>query len=162
MVTAIVRRIVGQPIVVATVLGLVVAYSGLSWPDPVDAFFAMVRGAAAPAGLFATGAILATVRPLGVPREIPYLAAGKLIIHPIIVYVLLGWVGDFPPVWVYSAVLIAALPAAPEVIGIARNYSALDGRAGQFVLAITALSIVTLTALVYLIGNRILPADLFP
>jgi hypothetical protein len=48
------------------------------------------------------------------------------------------------------------------VIAYARHYSALDGRAGQFVLAITGLSVVTLTALVYLIGNRILPPDLFP
>ena len=162
MVSAVARRIATEPIIVATVLGLAAAYTGFSWPEPVDAFFALVRGSAAPAGLFAAGAVLATVRPLGVPRELPYLAAVKLIIHPTIVYVLLGWVGDFSPVWVYSAVLIAALPSAPEVIATARSYNALDGRAGQLVLAITALSVVTLTALVYLIGNRILPADLFP
>ena len=162
MAAAIVRQILGQPIIIATVLGLVAAYSGLSWPEPVDAFFAAARGAAAPAALFAAGAIVATVRPVIVPREVAYLAVGKLIIHPMIVYVLLGWIGDFPPIWVYSAVLVAALPAAPEVIAHARTYGAIESRAGQFVLAITALSVVTLTALVYLIGNRILPPDLFP
>lgn len=158
----ILRGIALNPIVIATVLGLLAAIAGLEWPDPVDAIFAALRGAAAPAALFAAGTILATVRPVPIPREVSYLSVAKLIIHPAIVYVLLGWVGDFPAVWVYSAVFIAALPSAPDVIAYARSYGTLEGKAASAVFAISALSVVTLIVLIYLIGNRILPADLFP
>ena len=61
-----------------------------------------------------------------------------------------------------DTVLIAALPSAQEVLAYARTYNSLEGRAGAAVLAVSILSIVTLTALIYLIGSRILPADLFP
>jgi hypothetical protein len=162
MAQAIVRRIVFHPIVLATVLGLIFAAAEISWPDPVDAVFALLRGAAPAAALFAVGATLATAQASLVPRELPYLAACKLVVHPMIVYVLLSWVGNFPPEWVYTAVLIAALPSAQEVLAYARAYNSLEGRAGAAVLAVSILSIVTLTALIYLIGSRILPADLFP
>jgi predicted permease len=141
---------------------LIFAAAEISWPDPVDAVFALLRGAAPAAALFAVGATLATAQASLVPRELPYLAACKLVVHPMIVYVLLSWVGNFPPEWVYTAVLIAALPSAQEVLAYARAYNSLEGRAGAAVLAVSILSIVTLTALIYLIGSRILPADLFP
>ena len=162
MAPVIVRQVLLNPIVIATVLGLLAAFVELSLPGPIDAIFAMLRGAAAPAALFAAGAILATVPPARAPRELPYLAAGKLLVHPMIVYVLLSWVGDFPPVWIYSAVLVAALPSAPEVLAYARKYNVFEGKAAPAAFIISALSVVTLTALIYLIGNRILPADLFP
>jgi malonate transporter len=162
MAQAIVRRIVLHPIVVATVLGLIFAATEFTWPDPVDALFAMLRGAAPPAALFAVGTMLATAQAALVPRELPYLAASKLVVHPMIVYVLLSWVGDFPPTWVYTAVLIAALPSAPEVLAYARSYNVYEGKAAAGVLAVSILSLITLGALIYLIGNRILPPDLFP
>jgi predicted permease len=162
MAQAIARRILFHPIVVATVLGLVAAAAEVTWPDAVDAVFALLRGAAPAAALFAVGAGLAAAHAALAPRELPYLAASKLVVHPMIAYVLLSWVGDFPPEWVYTAVLIAALPSAQEILDYARSYNAFEGKAAAAVLAISILSIITLTALIYLIGSRILPPDLFP
>lgn len=162
MAQAILRRILLNPIVIATVLGLIVAALEITWPDPVDAVFAMLRGAAPAAALFAVGATLAAAPTAMVPRELPYLAASKLIVHPMIAYVLLSWVGNFPAEWLYTAVLIAALPPAHEVLAYARSYNTFEGKGAAAVLAMSILSVVTVTALIYLIGNRILPPDLFP
>jgi hypothetical protein len=122
----------------------------------------MLRGAAPATALFAVGAGLATAQTVLVPRELPYLAASKLVVHPMIAYVLLSWVGNFPAEWVYTAVLIAALPSAQEVLAYARAYNSFEGKAAAAVLAVSILSVITVTALIYLIGNRILPPDLFP
>lgn len=162
MAQAIARRILLHPIVIATALGLLAAATEITWPDAVEAVFAMLRGAAPAAALFAAGAGLAAAQATLVPRELPYLAASKLVVHPMIAYVLLSWVGNFPSEWVYTAVLIAALPSAQEVLAYARSYNSFEGRAAAAVLAISILSVITVTALIYLIGSRILPPDLFP
>jgi predicted permease len=162
MAQAIARRILLHPIVIATVLGLIASAAEITWPDAIDAMLALLRGAAPAAALFAAGAGLAVAQAALVPRELPYLAASKLVVHPMIVYVLLSWVGDFPPEWVYTAVIIAALPSAQEVLAYARSYNTFEGKAAAAVLAISILSVITLTALIYLIGSRILPPDLFP
>ncbi len=91
-------------------------------------------------------------------RSVP----AKLLVHPIIVYVLLSWIGDFNPVWVYTAVLLAALPTATNVFVIAQQYDVWVGRASSMVIVTTLMSIVTVTGLLYAITTGLLPPDLFP
>ena len=88
------------------------------------------RAAAAPCALFAMGVTLA-LRPLKrVPSELGPIALLKLIVHPLLCYVVLSWVGDFSPVWLFSAVLLAALPTATNVFVIAQQYRRL-GASGR-------------------------------
>ena len=82
----------------------------------------MLGDAAAPAALFAVGVSLTGRTIDKVPPELPALIGVKLVVHPLIVYLLLSWVGDFDPVWVHAAVLMAALPPATDVIAYAREY----------------------------------------
>ena len=118
--------------------------------------------AAAPCALFAMGVTLA-LRPLKrVPRELGIISALKLVVHPILCWVMLSLFGNFSDVWVYSAILLAALPTAANVFVIAQQYGVWVQRASASVLITTMLSVVTVTAIIYLIVNGILPADLFP
>jgi predicted permease len=162
MAQAIARRILLHPILIAIVLGLIASAAEITWPEAIDGVFALLRDTAPAAALFAVGAGLASAQTTLVPRELPYLGACKLVVHPMIAYVLLSWVGDYPPEWVFTAVLIAALPSAQEVLGYARTYNTFEGKAAAAVLAISILSVITVSVLIYLIGSRILPADLFP
>ena len=118
--------------------------------------------AAAPCALFAMGVTLA-LRPLKrVPVEIGYLSLAKLVLLPGTVYVVLSLVGDFAPVWVYSAVLLAGLPTATNVFVISQQYGVWQERASATVLITTALSVLTLPVLLYLINAGVLAPDLFP
>ncbi len=103
------------------------------------------------------------LRPLKrMPLEIAPIAALKLIVHPALCYVVLSFVGDFPRVWMLSAVLLAALPTATNVFVIAQQYGVWVERASASVLVTTCLSVLTVTGLLYLITSGILPPDLFP
>ena len=75
---------------------------------------------------------------------------------------LLSWVGDFDPVWVYASVLLASLPTATNVFVIATQYDVWVARASGMVLLSTFMSIFTVTGLLYFIATGTLPADLFP
>lgn len=162
LVGGILRKIVLHPFIVATALGVSAAYFQARPPVPLERLLAYLSGAAAPCALFAMGVTLA-LRPLKrVPHEIAPIAALKLIVHPLLCYVTLSWIGSFSETWIFSAVLLASLPTATNVFVIAQQYGVWTERASASVLITTCLSIVTVTALLYAIRQGILPADLFP
>ncbi|RUV38813.1 AEC family transporter [Mesorhizobium sp. M7A.F.Ca.MR.148.00.0.0] len=158
----VVRKIVLHPFIIATALGVGAAYIGFRPSVPVERFLEYLSRAAAPCALFAMGVTLA-LRPLNrVPHEMVPIAALKLILHPLLCYVVLSWIGNFSETWVFSAVLLAALPTATNVFVIAQQYGVWVQRASASVLITTCLSVVTVTGLLYLIRHDILAPDLFP
>ncbi|MGB3500169.1 MAG: AEC family transporter [Mesorhizobium sp.] len=158
----VIRRIVLHPFIIATAVGVAAAAFHFNAPVPLERLLETLARAAAPCALFAMGVTLA-LRPLKrVPTELGFIAALKLIVHPILCYVVLSAVGDFDPVWVYTAVLLAALPTATNVFVIAQQYGVWVERASASVLITTLLSVGTVTALLYLIKSGLLPPDLFP
>ena len=98
----------------------------------------------------------------GFPRETPVLVAFKLLLHPLLVWTLLSMFGNFDPLWVYAAVLMAALPPALTSFVFATQYRVGLDRASACILVGTACSLFTLTALLWLIRAGRMPADLFP
>jgi malonate transporter len=155
------RNVFLHPIVIATTAGLLVAAIGTRLPQPIDAFFAFLRSAAAPAALFVFGVTL-SLRPMGkVTVEMPAMVFVKLIAHPFIVYLLLAWIGGFDPVWVHTAILLAALPPAMNVYALAREYGVYSEQASNTILLATAVSVATVTIALILLLNDILPANPF-
>jgi len=162
LVTGVIRRIVLHPFIIATAFGVAAAYVGFRPPLPVERLLSYLSAAAAPCALFAMGVTLA-LRPLKrVPVEMAPIAILKLVIHPLLCYVVLSWIGDFSPVWTFSAVLLAALPTATNVFVIAQQYNVWVQRASASILITTCLSVATVTAWLIAIQSGVLPADLFP
>lgn len=158
----VIRKIVLHPFIIATAIGVAAAYFQFRPPLPAERLLVYLSNAAAPCALFAMGVTLA-LRPLNrVPSEMLPIALLKLIVHPLLCYVVLSAVGNFSPIWLFSAVLLAALPTATNVFVIAQQYGVWVQRASASVLITTCLSVFTVTGLLYLIRNGILPPDLFP
>lgn len=156
------RRVLLHPFILATLLGVIAAALRFQPPAPVDQLLTLLSGAAAPCALFALGLTVA-LRPVRrVPEELPALVVVKLVLHPAIVYVLLSWVGNFDEVWMYTAVLMAALPQAANVYVLASQYGAYVERASTTILVGTVASIGTVTALLWAMKGGLLPPDLFP
>ncbi|PSJ64354.1 AEC family transporter [Kumtagia ephedrae] len=158
----VVKKIVLHPFIIATAIGVAAAALEFRPPMPVERLLDYLARAAAPCALFAMGVTLA-LRPLrGMPAEMAPIAMLKLVVHPALCYVVLSWIGDYPPSWVYAAVLLASLPTATNVFVIAQQYGVWVERASASVLVTTCLSVLTVTALLYLITSGLLPPDLFP
>ncbi len=156
------KKIALHPFIISTAVGVVAAYLEFRPPMPVERLLEYLSRAAAPCALFAMGVTLA-LRPLNrVPRELGVIAGLKLVLHPALCYVMLSWLGNFSEVWVFSAVLLAALPTATNVFVIAQQYGVWVQRASASILLTTLLSVGTVTALLYAIKSGLLPPDLFP
>lgn len=162
LVLSVARKIVLHPFIIATAVGVAVAYLEFQPPLPIERLLDYLARAAAPCALFAMGVTLA-LRPLnGMPVDLLPIVLLKLVVHPTLVYVMLSWIGNFSPVWLFSAVLLASLPTATNVFVIAQQYGVWVQRASASVLLTTCASVATVTGLLYMITEGILPPDLFP
>jgi len=155
------RKVLLHPFILSTALGFAAAALSVQQPVAFQRFVDYLAQAAAPCALFAMGVTLA-LRPLKrIPTEIGYIVPVKLILHPLVVYVVLQAVGGFDPIWIESAVLLAALPTATNVFVIGQQYGVWQERASATILITTACSVVTVSLVLYLIKSGALPAQLF-
>lgn len=155
------RKVFLHPFILAIIVGFAVAASGVRTPQAIDALLTMLRSAAAPCALFALGVSLG-LRPVRkVSFDLPLFVCIKLLVHPLAVYLLLSWIGGFDRIWVYTAVLMAALPPAANVFVLARQYGAYVEPASTAILVGTLASIVTVTLILSLIVTDTLPINPF-
>jgi len=157
----VVKRIVTHPLVIATAVGVASAAIHFQPPLALERLLQFLQNAAAPCALFTLGVTVA-LRPLKkMPWEVPFLTAVKLILHPLLMFVLLSLFGPFDQLWVYTAVLMAALPPALNVFVFARQYDSWVEQASSAVLIGTLVSVVTLTSVMWMVKTGTLPPLLF-
>ena len=154
-------RIVSHPFNIASFLAVIAAYFQLQLPVAIDKMVTWLFNSAAPVALFALGVTVASRKVDRIAPEVPIHLFIKLIVHPVVVLLLLSMVGGFEREWVYTAVLMAALSPALGVFVVARQYDVYVNNASTGVLLGTLASIVTVTALLYLITTQMLPWSLF-
>jgi predicted permease len=155
------KRILLHPFILATAAGVAGAALQIQLPVGLDRLMEFLQNAAAPCALFALGVTVA-LRPMEhVPWEVPMVIGVKLLLHPIIALILLSLLAPLPPVWVYAAVLLAALPPALNVFILARQYDTWVQQASGSVLVGTMVSVVTLTTTMWLVKSGLLPHSLF-
>jgi len=153
------KKIFSHPFILATIAGVTASVLAFEPPVVIDEFLDLLARTAAPCALFAMG-VTAALRPLKrLPPELGYLVPLKLVIHPLLVYGLLTWlVPNVQPIWLYSAVLLAALPTATNVFVIAQQYDVWRERASSAVVISTLFSMLTVTGFLYLAQSGLLSA----
>ncbi|MFB2557245.1 AEC family transporter [Herbiconiux liangxiaofengii] len=124
-----VRSILSQPVrnpmIIASLVGLVVALTGVVLPEPVMAPFELIGGAAVPLVLIAFGMSLVGQKPLAPGsgrREIIVASAMKLLVMPVVAYVLARFVFALPAHQVFEVVALSSLPTAQNIYNFAVRY----------------------------------------
>lgn len=158
----IVWKVLTHPFNVATAAGVFAAFTHLQLPSALDKMTLWLSQAAAPCALFLLGVTVA-LRPLKrMPGEVPLLVLIKLVLHPLLVWVLLSAFGSFPDHWIFTAVIMAALPPALNIFVISTQYKVGIERASACILVGTIVSMGTLTGFLWLVKTGRMAADLFP
>lgn len=158
----VVKNIAFHPFIIATFFGVLAAVYQVDLPDAADNTINILAQAAAPCALFAMGVTLA-LRPLKrIPIEVSYIVPIKLVLFPLLTFVSLSWLGNFDPIWVQVAVLMASLPTATNVFVIGQQYGYWVERASACILITTIFSVVTTSTWLWLFKSGTLVTDLFP
>lgn len=144
--------VVKNPIIVGLGTGFLANLTGLSLPGPVDRFAELLGGAAVPCALFAMGASLAGYPMRGALRPALALTTVKLLVHPLVVWVVAVPLLGLSGIEVKVAVVMAAMPSAVNVYLFGARYGAAPDVAARTVFLSSALSVVTVSALLVLYG----------
>ncbi len=148
------RGIVTNPIVMGLLLGIAWNVFQLPLPKLVDVLAETLGRAALPCAVFAMGASLAGYRIAGALPEATVGLLLKLIGHPIAVFLLGTYVFQLDRLWRDVAVIMAALPVGVNVYLFAQRYETGTAPAATAILVSTALSVVTIAVLLFLLDVR--------
>lgn len=144
--------LVRNPLIVAIFAGALISALGLGLPTPVENFTDLLGGTAGPCALFALGATLAGRSLSAGLGEVSYMTSFKLFVHPSAMW-LTTQLFDVASLWATVAVLAAALPVAANVFILARQYDAYVDRISGAILLSTAVSVVTVSTLLAVVGS---------
>lgn len=134
-----------NPMLVAPLLGLLWAWSGLAMPVPLAAYVEILAAAAGPCALFAIGLFL-----VGKPLreglgEVGVMTAVKLVVQPLATALMVFVLLPTDPLWAKVAVLMAALPTGAGSFVLAQAYGLYVQRTSSVILISTVGSVATIS-----------------
>lgn len=145
------RSIVRNPIIMAAAIGLLYGLTGLGMADMLDQTLSFIGQAAAPTALFALGASLSLRRISGSLGPAATMVANKLVLHPLLAWLIFAKLLDLDPLWVNAGVVFAASPVGLNVYIFAQHYQANVESASTAILVSTGLSMLTITTLLLIL-----------
>ena len=149
---AVVRSIYTNALMIGIALGFVANLTGLSLPGAVvDALDLMIR-AALPAALFGLGGVLVRYRPEGDMKVVAMVCGLSLLVHPAIVWVMADHVTALDHGQRRSAILTASMAPGVNAYLFAQMYGVAKRVAATSVLVATAVSILSVSMWLALIG----------
>jgi len=143
-----------NPLLVAPALGALVPLAGLGIPTQVETFLKLLGGAASPTALVALGLFLAAKRaPADRDGGSTALLVGfKLVLQPVVAWVLASFVFGLTPLLTHAAVLLAALPTGTGPFMLAEFYRREASVTSNVILVSTILSILTVSGYLAVAG----------
>lgn len=143
-----------NPIMISPMVGIVFSVTETALPVPLAKFCDILGAAAGPAALFSIGLFLAGQPLREGAAEISIVTVFKLVVHPIIAWLLITYVFGLSGLWGAVALLMSALPLGATVFVLAQRYNVYVARSSSLTLVSTALSTITLSALIpYLVAG---------
>ena len=154
------RGTLANPLPWAIALGAATSAAGIKLAGPPEVVVRMLADAASPVALFTIGAVLWRAGQHAHTRTPPALylpvAAIKLFVHPLLVFVLCAAARQVgAPLSAFEVTVLtlaAALPSASNVSLLAERYGADNGRIARIILSSTALAFVSFTLLAWAFG----------
>ncbi len=150
-----------HPFLLATMAGIIFLSGDIPMPVPLDKLLTMLERAAGPCALFALGVTVAQQPALRFKMEFSIIIIAKVIIHPILTFLILSYIGGFDKTWMGVAILMAALPTASNVFVMASDYKTYVDGTSNSILISTVISFVTISALLLLFQQDLIPLNLF-
>ena len=146
------RALVRNPLIISTALGLgwSVFLSGVPVPRPIVTYCELMGAAAGPCALFAIGLFLATQSMKANLLEVGWISACKLVVQPLLCWLLIRTLFPLDPFWASSAIILAGLPTGALTFVVASQYRVYVERTSAAILMSTIASVVTLSALLAL------------
>lgn len=144
------KNIIKNPIIIAIVLGVIVAWAGIDFPTIVDKTVDSVAQLATPLALIGLGAGYEGRKALAKMRPTLVASAVKLVIQPLVFIPIAAWMG-FTGEKMIAILIMLAAPATPSCYIMAKNMKNDGVLTASIVVMTTLLAAFTLTGWIYLL-----------
>lgn len=141
-----------NPVLIGMAAGLLWGLTGLGLPKPIATMADLLKAAASPTALFAVGASLSGFKIRGDATQSATMIVVKLLVLPALVWVMCTQVFGVGPLWTAVATLAAAMPTGVNAFLLASVYDTYLARSATAVLVSTGLSVLSVGALIALLG----------
>lgn len=152
----ILRNVVSNPMIVGSALGILFAVTGWRLPEVVEEPVRLVAGASIPSMLMAFGLSLVGAAPLrrdaGPRRDVFLATVLKLLLHPLLAFLLARFVLGLDGHLLYSVVVMAALPTAQNIYVAAVRYGRAEQLCRDTVLVTTVVAMLTMAVVALLLS----------
>lgn len=140
------KGVAKSPLVLAMVAGLLVSWWGVDLPGSLVRFCELLGAAAPPSALFAIGLFLVGRSVTSGIGEVSWLTFLKLVVNPLVAWVLAVHVFEMDAMWVAATVILSATPVGSTLFVLAQRYDVYVQRTAGVILLSTVLSVVTVSA----------------
>ena len=142
---SVVKQVFSNTLMIGIMLGFIVNLGEITVPVSISTALSLIATSALPVALFSLGALLISYRLRSDIGEVSMVSVSKLILHPVIAYLIGRFVFDLPPELLNPMVIMAAMPPGMNVYIFANMYDRAKGIAASSVLVSTVLSVVTIS-----------------
>ncbi len=158
----IIKLLITNPLLIATIIGTIMSVLEIRSNGAIRIFLETSGNAAPAAALFAIGLFLATNTQFGTNKnsphkakldhpasiEILYITIIKIIIHPLLTYIVATQITQLDPRNTAAVIIMAALPTGGLVFLVAQKIKCYEHKSAAIILLSTILAIITVSFLI--------------
>ncbi|MEM7531303.1 MAG: AEC family transporter [Chloroflexota bacterium] len=119
-----IKKVVQNLLVVGLLTGLFFNYMDFALPEAIERTIEFIRGSALPCALLVMGASMSEYKLSGAVDKAMVIVVTKMVVHPLLVYLMAFHVFDLNPLWGAIVVIAASMPTGINAALLAREYQA--------------------------------------
>ncbi len=147
------RALLINPLVLSVLIGLILCFNDVRFPNAVDNFLSILGAAAGPCALIAIGLFVSNIPIKGIFVRLGVTSILKLILFPFAVWVLVELFFPLSQMWVAMAIIMAGTPLGATAFVVAQKYNIGVSESSASIVVTTAISLITLSILVTLFSG---------
>ena len=141
----IVQRFIYNPLMMSVFIAFIFSIADIKIVTAIDRTLSIVAASATAVALIALGVSLNVTSIKNQKSVLFFITVIKLIVHPILIFIVFQFQTNIDPIWVKTAIVCASLPVAANVFFLANYYKNFESESAAAITITTIVSSITVT-----------------
>ena len=141
----IVQRFIYNPLMMSVFVAFIFSIADIKITTAIDRTLSIVAASATAVALIALGVSLNVTSIKSQKGVLFFIIVIKLIVHPILIFIIFQFQTGIDPMWVKTAIVCASLPVAANVFVLANYYKNFESESAAAITITTMVSSITVT-----------------
>lgn len=141
----IIQRFIYNPLMMSVLVAFIFSTVDIKIVTAIDRTLSIVAASATAVALIALGVSLNVTSIKNQKSVLFFITVIKLIVHPILIFIVFQFQTNIDPIWVKTAIVCASLPVAANVFVLANYYKNFESESAAAITITTIVSSITVT-----------------